>query len=145
QHGTGHGFGSFLTVHEGPHSFGNNVPLEPGYVITNEPGFYHEGKWGIRIESALAVKRVKTRGEFNGNVWLGFERLTCVPIQTRMVKESMLTKEEKAWLKEHNQRCYEKLSPFLKEDKRASKWLKREAERGIGLATLPGGVVHIDW
>ncbi|KAG5340300.1 hypothetical protein C0989_002193 [Termitomyces sp. Mn162] len=166
-HGTGHGFGSFLTVHEGPHSFGNNVPLEPGYVITNEPGFCefrffeaaslyeipalnnlhtdHEGKWGIRIESALAVKRVKTRGEFNGNVWLGFERLTCVPIQTRMVKESMLTKEEKAWLKEHNQRCYEKLSPFLKEDKRASKWLKREAERGIGLATLPGGVVHIDW
>ncbi|KNZ76560.1 hypothetical protein J132_09419 [Termitomyces sp. J132] len=144
-HGTGHGFGSFLTVHEGPHSFGNNVPLEPGYVITNEPGFYHEGKWGIRIESALAVKRVKTRGEFNGNVWLGFERLTCVPIQTRMVKESMLTKEEKAWLKEHNQRCYEKLSPFLKEDKQASKWLKREAERGIGLATLPGGVVHIDW
>ncbi|KAG6902507.1 hypothetical protein C0995_015699 [Termitomyces sp. Mi166 len=144
-HGTGHGFGSFLTVHEGPHNFGNNVPLEPGHVITNEPGFYNEGKWGIRIESALAVKRVRTRGEFNGNVWLGFERLTCVPIQTRMVKESMLTKEEKAWLKEHNQRCYEKLSPFLKEDKRALKWLKREAERGIGLATLPGGVVNIEW
>lgn len=74
-------------------------------------------KWGIRIESALAVKRVKvglseqirnqmnvstlqqTKGEFNGNIWLGFERLTCVPIQTKMVKESMLSKEEKQWLK----------------------------------------------
>ncbi|KAG6844837.1 hypothetical protein H0H87_003268 [Tephrocybe sp. NHM501043] len=143
-HGTGHGFGSFLTVHEGPHSFGNNVPLEPGNVITNEPGFYNEGKWGIRIESALAVKRVRTRGEFNGNVWLGFERLTCVPIQTRMVKDTMLTKEEKAWLKEHNQRCYEKLAPSLKDDKRALKWLKREAERGIGLATIPGGI-NIEW
>ena len=58
-----------------------------------------EGKWGMRIESALAVTRVKTKGEFNGNIWLGFERLTCVPIQTRMVKEAMLSKEEKQWLK----------------------------------------------
>ncbi|GLB45010.1 putative peptidase M24B family protein [Lyophyllum shimeji] len=143
-HGTGHGFGSFLTVHEGPQSFSSNVPLVPGHVITNEPGFYNEGKWGMRIESALAVRRVKTRGDFNGNIWLGFERLTCVPVQTRMVKESMLTKEEKTWLKEHNQRCLEKLTPLLKDDKRAMKWLKREAERGIGLATGPGGM-NIEW
>ncbi|KAG6864960.1 hypothetical protein C0991_005909 [Blastosporella zonata] len=61
-----------------------------------------------------------------------------------MVKDTMLTKEEKAWLKEHNQRCYEKLAPFLKDDKRALKWLKREAERDIGLATIPGGI-HIEW
>jgi len=143
-HGTGHGFGSFLTVHEGPQSFASSVALVPGHVITNEPGFYLEGKWGLRIESALAVKRVKTKGEFNGNVWLGFERLTCVPIQTRMVKETMLTKEERSWLKVHNQRCYERLAPHLKDDKRAMKWLKREAERGIGLATGPGGM-NIDW
>jgi Xaa-Pro aminopeptidase len=58
-----------------------------------------QGKWGMRIESALAVKRVRTKGEFNGDIWLGFERLTCVPIQTRMVKENMLTKDEKQWLK----------------------------------------------
>ncbi|KJA18357.1 hypothetical protein HYPSUDRAFT_145160 [Hypholoma sublateritium FD-334 SS-4] len=143
-HGTGHGFGAFLSVHEGPHSFASNVPLVPGHVITNEPGFYLEGKWGMRIESALVVKKVKTRGEFNGNVWLGFDRFTCVPIQTRMVKESMLTKEEKQWLKDHNQRCYDKISPFLKEDKRALKWLKREADRGIGLAPAAGGIA-IDW
>ncbi|KAF9050549.1 peptidase M24, structural domain-containing protein [Panaeolus papilionaceus] len=143
-HGTGHGFGAFLTVHEGPHGFSSNIALTPGHVITNEPGFYLEGQWGMRIESALLVKRVKTRGEFNGDIWLGFERFTCVPIQTRMVKESMLTKEEKQWLKDHNQRCYEKLAPYLKDDKRALKWLKREADRGIGLAPTAVGI-SIDW
>lgn len=143
-HGTGHGVGCFLTVHEGPHGFATDVPLVPGHVITNEPGFYSKGRWGIRIESALVVRRVKTRGEFNGDIWLGFERLTCVPIQTKMVKESMLTKEEKQWLKEHNARCYERLAPSLKDDKRALKWLQREANRGIGLAPAPGGVA-IEW
>ncbi|KAF6744915.1 aminopeptidase-P [Ephemerocybe angulata] len=143
-HGTGHGVGSFLTVHEGPHSFSNSTALQPGHVITNEPGFYLEGRWGIRIESALVVKRVKTRGNFNGDIWLGFERLTCVPIQTRMVKENMLTKEEKTWLKEHNQRCWDLLAPYLKEDKRALKWLEREVKRGFGLASAPGGVA-IEW
>jgi len=143
-HGTGHGVGCFLTVHEGPHGFGSAVPLVPGHVITNEPGFYARGKWGIRIESALIVRRVKTRGEFNGDIWLGFERLTCVPIQTKMVKEGMLSKEEKQWLKDHNARCYERLAPLLKDDKRALKWLQREVNRGIGLAPAPGGVA-IEW
>ncbi|KAJ6491425.1 Creatinase aminopeptidase [Mycena vitilis] len=143
-HGTGHGFGSFLTVHEGSYGFSSPVPLMPGHVVTNEPGFYSEGRWGIRIESALAVRRVKTRGEFNGPIWLGFERLTCVPIQTRMVKDGMLTKEEKQWLKDHNQRCFQLLAPLIKDDKRAMKWLKREAERGIGIASGPGGM-SIEW
>jgi Xaa-Pro aminopeptidase len=57
------------------------------------------GQWGMRIESALAVRRMRTKREFGGDIWLGFERLTCVPIQTKMVKETMLSKEEKAWLK----------------------------------------------
>ncbi|KAG6333719.1 hypothetical protein ID866_5372 [Astraeus odoratus] len=144
-HGTGHGFGSFLNVHEGPHGFASNVPLVPGHVITNEPGFYLEGKWGMRIESALCVRRVKTKGEFSGDIWLGFERLTCVPIQTRMVKENMLTKEEKQWLKDHNKKCLERLEPYLKDDKRALKWLKREAERGIGIAGPVAGGITIDW
>ncbi|KAF9455530.1 peptidase M24, structural domain-containing protein [Collybia nuda] len=126
-HGSPHGFRPFLTVHEGPQSFN---PLVPGHVVTNGPGFYNEGKWGIRIESALIVRQVETKGDFNDDILLGFERLTCVPIQTRMLKESMLTKEEKQWLKEHNQRCLEKLAPLLKDDLRAIAWLKREAEWG---------------
>lgn len=99
----------------------------------------------MRIESALVVKRVKTKYEFNGDVWLGFERLTCVPIQTRMVKESMLTKEEKSWLKEHNQRCWDVLSPYLRDDKVALKWLRREADRGIGIAAAGPGGMAIEW
>lgn len=142
-HGTGHGFGSFLNVHEGPQGFSTSVPLVPGHVVTNEPGYYNTGKWGMRIESALAVKRVKTKGHFDGDIWLGFERLTCVPIQTRMVKESMLSKEDRQWLKDHNQRCKDKLEPYLKDDKRALKWLRREAERGIGIVGT--GPISIDW
>ncbi|KXN87696.1 putative Xaa-Pro aminopeptidase P [Leucoagaricus sp. SymC.cos] len=132
-HGTGHGVGSFLTLHEGDHGFNSSVPLMPGHVITNEPGFYLKDKWGVRIESALIVKRIQMKHEFNGNIWLGFERLTHVHIQTRMVKESMLTKEERSWLKEHNQICWDILSPYLKDDKVALKWLRREADRGIGI------------
>lgn len=86
----------------------------------------------MRIESTLVVRRVRTKYEFNGDIWLAFERLTCVPIQTRMVKGSMLTKEEKMWLKEHNQRCWDILGPLLKDDKVTSRWLKREAFKGIG-------------
>ncbi|KAH8092155.1 peptidase, M24 family protein, partial [Phellopilus nigrolimitatus] len=144
-HGTGHGFGSFLNVHEGPHGFSSDTPLVPGHVITNEPGFYNDGKWGIRIESALLVKKVQTKHEFNGNIWLGFERLTVVPIQTKMVKEGMLSKSEIAWIKDHNKRCFEKLEPLIREDKRALKWLRREAERGIGQASPGPGGISIDW
>ncbi|KAF5351384.1 hypothetical protein D9758_007984 [Tetrapyrgos nigripes] len=126
-HGSGHGFGTFLTVHEGVQSFSSDVPLVPGHVLTIEPGCYKEGKWGVRIESALAVTHANTKhGEADG--WLCFERLTVVPIHTRMIKWEMLTEEEKIWLKEHNQKCYELLSPHLKDDKRALCWLKREAE-----------------
>ncbi|KZT04219.1 Creatinase/aminopeptidase [Laetiporus sulphureus 93-53] len=146
-HGTGHGVGSYLTVHEGPHGFSSDVPLKPGHVITNEPGFYKEGEWGIRIESALFVKPVTTRGEFNGAIWLGFERLTCVPIQTKMVKDVMLSKEERQWLKSHNARCLDLLTPLLQEqnDQRALKWLRREASRGIGAAKSGPGGISIDW
>ncbi|TFK64848.1 aminopeptidase-P [Pluteus cervinus] len=142
-HGTGHGFGSFLTVHEGQHSFSSRVPLKQGNVITNEPGYYAEGNFGMRIESALLVKRVKTKHSFNGNIWLGFERLTCVPIQTKLIKENMLTKEEKQWIKDHNQKCYERLAPLLKEDKRALKWLEKEAKPRIGIAKAGG--IPIEW
>lgn len=98
-HGSGHGVGSFLNVHEGPHGFSNHVPLRPGHVLTNEPGFYKEGEWGVRIESAMVVRRVETKGAFGGDIWLGFERFTQVPIQTTMIKPEMLTKDERRWIK----------------------------------------------
>jgi len=66
-------------------------------------------------------------------------------MQTKMVKEGMLSKVEKGWIKEHNRRCLEKLEPYIREDKRALKWLRREAERGIGQAGPVAGGLHVDW
>ncbi|TFY78931.1 hypothetical protein EWM64_g5074, partial [Hericium alpestre] len=144
-HGTGHGVGSFLSVHEGTHSFSNEVSLVPGHVITNEPGFYMAGQWGIRIESMLVVRGANTKHQYNGDVWLGFERLTCVPIQTKMVQEFLLSKEERQWIIDHNRDCLTRLEPYLKDDKRALRWLKREAERPIGVQpALPGGMI-VNW
>lgn len=99
QHGTGHGTGSFLSVHEGPQGFSSDVPLLPGHIVTNEPGYYNDGQWGMRIESALLVRKIRTKHQQNGDIWLGFERLTAVPIQTKMIKDSMLSKEEMDWIK----------------------------------------------
>ncbi|KAI0001349.1 Creatinase/aminopeptidase [Russula compacta] len=144
-HGTGHGVGSFLNVHEGLYGFSSNVPLTRGHVLTNEPGYYKNGEFGIRIESVLVVRDVHTKHTDPDQSWLGFERLTCVPIQTRMVLENMLSKEEKEWLREHNRACLNTLEGLLRDDKRALKWLRREAERPIGVAPAgPGGVI-IDW
>ncbi|KAF8069893.1 Creatinase aminopeptidase, partial [Lyophyllum atratum] len=139
KHGTstGHGYDTSVAIHGGRAGFSSSVALVPGHVIDNKSGFYNEGKWGMRVESALAVRRQRVGFPY-GNIWLTFERLTCVPIQTRMVKESLLTHEEKAWLKVRSRHllemkpCLEKLTPLLKDDKQAMKWLRREAGRGIG-------------
>ncbi|KAK7051058.1 hypothetical protein VNI00_005170 [Paramarasmius palmivorus] len=125
-HGTGHGIGQFLGVHEGPHGFGIHVPFEEGQVVTNEPGYYKEGEFGVRIESTLIVGRVEMNGEKNGE-WLGFERITCVPVDVRMIKGCLMDREEKVWVKEHNEECLKKLKPLLKGDKVAMKWLKKQA------------------
>ena len=88
---------------------------------------------------------MQTKNSDPDHSWLGFERLTCVPIQSRMVLEHMLSKEEKEWIREHNRTCLYALETLLREDKRAIKWLRREAERPIGVAPAgPGGVI-IDW
>ncbi|KAG8842828.1 hypothetical protein FRB96_004713 [Tulasnella sp. 330] len=142
-HGSGHGVGSFLNVHEGPHGFSNHVPLRPGHVLTNEPGFYKEGEFGVRIESAMVVRRVETKGRFGGDIWLGFERFTQVPIQTTMIKPEMLTKDERRWIKAHNSQVRLTLTPLLQDDKRALKWLKRESTRP-GPAPVAGGV-KVEW
>ncbi|KAF9267675.1 Creatinase/aminopeptidase [Marasmius fiardii PR-910] len=126
-HGTGHGFGSYMNVHEGPQGFGIHIPFRLGHVVTNEPGFYQPEQFGVRIESSLVLKRVKTKGNFGGDIWLGFERLTRVPIDTRMVKKESLTADEKRWLKDHNELCLKDLTPLLKADKRAMEWVERQA------------------
>ncbi|KAI5481864.1 xaa-pro aminopeptidase [Pseudohyphozyma bogoriensis] len=129
-HGTGHGVGAYLGIHEGPEgisgSVGSAIPLVPGHVLSNEPGFYEEGSFGIRIESVVGVKEVTTRRAFGDKRWLGFERFTTVPIQSSFVDYSLLSPAERKWLRKHNKLCVQKLAPLVAGDKRALKWLKRQ-------------------
>lgn len=121
--GTGHGVGFFLNVHEGPQSIrnNNNVILEKGMIITNEPGIYLEGKHGIRIENMmLVVEDEKTEfGQF-----MKFEAITYCPIDLAGINMDMLTESEKQWLNNYHQEVYTKLTPYLNEEERV--WLRKE-------------------
>jgi Xaa-Pro aminopeptidase len=112
-HGTGHGVGHYLNVHEGPQSIRceeNPVGLLPGMVTSNEPAIYVEGKYGIRIENLIACRHDRTT-EFGD--FYSFETLTLCPIETKPVNLSMMTGEELKWLNEYHQWTYKTLSPYL--------------------------------
>lgn len=124
-HGTGHGVGSYLNVHEGPHQIRMEwrpAPLQAGMTVTDEPGLYLEGKFGVRIENTLLIVPAATTpfGEF-----LGFETLTLAPIDTTPVLPDMLTAEERQWLNSYHRRVCETLSPYLSAAEAA--WLKAAA------------------
>jgi Xaa-Pro aminopeptidase len=95
KHGTGHGVGSFLNVHEGPQSFGNNIELKPGMIISNEPGLYFENEYGIRVENLMYIEQ-------KDNKFLYFTMLTFVSFDNKLIDYHMLTDEEKKWLYEYN-------------------------------------------
>lgn len=101
-HGTGHGVGSFLSVHEGPHGINkyNKVPLVPGMILSIEPGFYKEGEYGIRIENLVYVAEAEDQ-----HGYLKFNMLTRVPIDERLVDFTMLNGDEKKWLQKYNEWC----------------------------------------
>lgn len=127
-HGTGHGVGHFLNVHEGPQSIRMNenpVPLLPGMVTSNEPGVYKAGSHGVRTENLLLTLPA---GEGMFGNYLKFETLTLCPICTKGIIPAMLTKEETDWLNQYHRRVYDELSPGLDEAERA--WL-REATREL--------------
>lgn len=122
-HGTGHGVGHFLNVHEGPQRIskrGGDAPLMPGMVVSNEPGYYKSGAYGIRIESLVTVKQA---GKSGGKQYLGFETLTCAPIDTRLVDRAMLTQEERAWLNRYHAWVFAQLKGKL--DARQKAWLAK--------------------
>ena len=120
-HGTGHGVGCFLNVHEGPQSIRMNhnpAPLEPGMVTSNEPGLYLAGEYGIRIENLVLTVKAKTT-EFGD--FYAFETLTLCPIDTRLIDSSLLSPEEIDWLNNYHQKVCEQLSPLLSEEE--AEWL----------------------
>jgi Xaa-Pro aminopeptidase len=127
-HGTGHGVGYYLCVHEGPQSIRyqyNPQPLLPGMLTSNEPAIYREGMHGVRHENLVLCREAGT-SEFGD--WLDFETMTLCHIDTSAILPDLLDDQEKAWLNAYNERVYRELSPLMPED--AAKWL-REKTRAI--------------
>ena len=112
KHGTGHGVGFFLNVHEGPQAISknNNVKISEGMILSDEPGFYKKGKFGMRIENLIYVKKFKRK--------LFFENLTLAPIDNDLIDFKQLSKNEKKYLFQYNMLVYSKLSPFLKREEK---------------------------
>ena len=118
-HGTGHGVGHILSVHEGPAHIAKRQgpPLEQGMVLSNEPGFYLAGKWGIRLENLVAV-------EVRDESYLGFETLTFVPFERRLIDKAQLGEAATRWLNAYHSMIYDKLAPDADEAMRS--WLKEK-------------------
>jgi len=142
-HGTGHGVGAALNVHEGPLSisprWGNKEVLKKGMVVSNEPGYYEDGNFGCRIENLLEITRVnadendqeslsKGCSERKDNAFLKFEKLTLIPIQTNLIDVSIMTEEELNWLDDYHQEVLRIVSPLLEDDSMALKWLRKSCE-----------------
>ena len=106
-HGTGHGVGYFLNVHEGPQAISKNntVKFQEGMIISNEPGYYENGKFGIRIENLITVKKAKNRYKF--------EDLTLAPIDKNLIKKDLLTNVEIKWLNKYHSKVYSKLKKYM--------------------------------
>ncbi|KAJ2162858.1 hypothetical protein GGF46_000240 [Coemansia sp. RSA 552] len=132
RHGTGHGVGSFLNVHEGPQSVSMRAStLEAGFregmTITNEPGYYEDGSFGIRIENTCLVAKATTPHDYTGGAgYLTFEPVTMVPIQKKLIDTKLFTDVERTWLNKYHQEVWAKVSPLLKEGGLGYEWLKRE-------------------
>lgn len=123
-HGTGHGVGFFLSVHEGPQGFATNpttsrgtTPLKPGMITTNEPGVYIEGEYGIRIENVLLCKDLE-------NGFLAFEDLTLFPISLQLIDSSLLNQDEKEWLNNYHRLVWNGLSPLISDAEK--NWLQQQ-------------------
>jgi Xaa-Pro aminopeptidase len=126
-HGTGHGVGAYLCVHEGPQNISNRpsaVALKPGMVLSNEPGYYAAGAYGIRIESLVAVVEITPESSESGGAkkLFGFETLTLAPIDRQLMMVELLRPDERVWLNAYHARVYHAHQGFLSEDERA--WLR---------------------
>ena len=129
-HGTGHGVGSFLSVHEGPQRISRygGEPLRPGMITSLEPGYYREGRYGIRIENLVALSEAEAIE--NGDICMHrFETLTLVPFDRRLIRIYMLSDDEHRWLDDYHARIREEIAPLLDQDARC--WLE-EATAPLG-------------
>ena len=124
-HGTGHGVGSYLSVHEGPQNISKRPvaqALKPGMIVSNEPGYYKAGEYGIRIENLIVV-RALTLAEGGDRNMMDFETITLSPIDLNLVEASLLTADERAWLNAYHAQVREKLSRLVDDETR--EWLEK--------------------
>ena len=114
-HGTGHGVGSYLSVHEGPQRISriSDVPLETGMILSNEPGYYREGAFGIRIENLIVVQDAPALQGADARDMLAFETLAYVPIDRRLIVTDMLSAGERDWLNAYHAKTLKLLCPLV--------------------------------
>ncbi len=129
-HGTGHGVGSFLSVHEGPQRIAKTgqAVLQPGMILSNEPGYYREGAYGIRIENLMLVREAQDVAQ-GKTPMLGFETLSLAPIDRALIDQDLLDEDETGWLDAYHARVFDRIAPLMPEDSRA--WLQA-ATRPLG-------------
>jgi Xaa-Pro aminopeptidase len=130
-HGTGHGVGYFLNVHEGPQSISKAMPdahmaMEPGMITSIEPGLYRPGQWGVRIENLVLNVPADTSEGTTFGEFLEFETLTLCPIDTRCIERSLLRADEIAWLNDYHRQVLERLAPRVGGS--ALAWLRARTE-----------------
>ena len=139
RHGTGHGVGSCLNVHEGPIGIGTRasyteVALSPGNAISDEPGYYEDGNFGIRIENIVLCVPKETEHKFGDKPWLGFENVTMTPLCCKLIDPKLLTEGEVEWINSYHTKVFDKTSKFFQGKEEESKklalaWLKRETSK----------------
>ncbi|HVG49829.1 MAG TPA: aminopeptidase P family protein, partial [Rubellimicrobium sp.] len=123
-HGTGHGVGVYLSVHEGPQRLSriSDVPLQPGMILSNEPGYYREGAFGIRIENLILVEEAPPVPGGDDRPMLAFRTLTWVPFDRRLIRRTILSEVERTWADAYHAAVYDKIAPRVEAD--ALDWLK---------------------
>jgi Xaa-Pro aminopeptidase len=122
-HGTGHGVGTYLSVHEGPQGISrrSDVALEPGMILSNEPGYYRPGSFGIRTENLLVVRKAAQIDGADARDMLSFQTLTFVPVDRRLIDVGMLNADERAWINAYHSEVHDKIAPRVCEA--ARQWL----------------------
>ena len=126
-HGTGHGVGAYLSVHEGPQRISkvSATPLQPGMILSNEPGYYRAGEYGIRLENLVIVEKREIKG--GERETYGFETITLAPFDHNCIARELLTPDELHWLNAYHARVYATLSPLA--DAKTRAWLKQATRK----------------
>lgn len=128
-HGTGHGVGSYLGVHEGPQRIskgGHTVALQPGMILSNEPGYYKDGEYGIRLENLVVVTPAATDND-DGREWFAFETITLVPFEASLIDRTLLNVTERDWLDAYHARVREVIGPLV--DSSTAAWVEQATKR----------------